>query len=375
MNATKQFFTYILVCVSLLLGAASVSWAADVSTPDDAAKFLAGVQPSANSPLASLTHTSSWQRHAMRFDSAWKNLDQRQLSRIRAWSKENLREPKPSNVFYMFSGPDFLYADAFFPDASVYVLSGLEPVGSVPELTGLSPRSISTGLANIETSLGSVLNHSFFITKEMRGRLHASRFTGALPILYVFLERSGKVIRETSLVRLDAEGGLQPSGDAQSPGGAEGVKIVFSNRDGREQTLYYFSTNLANDGVKKSGFLKFCDKLGVGYGFVKSASYLLHGDEFSTVRQFLLDHTTAMVQDDSGIPVKFFDQEAWDLHPFGRYTAPIRIFSRYSQARLREAFHRGHATPLNFGVGYKWRPHESNLLLATKKAAGKTAGR
>ena len=35
-------------------------------------------------------------------------------------------------MFYMFSGPDFLYADAFYSKATTYVLSALDP-GPVPE--------------------------------------------------------------------------------------------------------------------------------------------------------------------------------------------------------------------------------------------------
>ena len=297
MNNIKQFSIYAILFITLVLGAGRISWEADAVTSNDVARFLAGFQPAAQSPLAPLAQTLNWRRHAMYFDAAWRNLEKRQLSNIRGWTKENLKEPHSSTVFYMFSGPDFLYADAFFPDASVYVLSGLEPVGAVPPLTELPEHSISTGLAAIESSLSHVLNYSFFITREMSGRLRASRFTGALPILYVFLGRSGKVIGEVTYVSLDAEGELHPAGGARSSG-AEGVKIVFSSADGRQQTLYYFSTNLANDSVKKSGFLKFCDTLGSGYGLVKSASYLLHGEGFSTVRQFLLAHTTAIIQDD-----------------------------------------------------------------------------
>ena len=40
----------------------------------------------------------------------------------------------------MFSGPDFLYATSFFPNASTYVLAGLEPTGDIPQLTNLSHR-------------------------------------------------------------------------------------------------------------------------------------------------------------------------------------------------------------------------------------------
>ena len=44
-------------------------------------------------------------------------------ARIRAWSANNITTPPPT-MFYMFSGPDFLYANAFYPNAKTYVLSG-----------------------------------------------------------------------------------------------------------------------------------------------------------------------------------------------------------------------------------------------------------
>jgi hypothetical protein len=363
----RRFALSLGVCL-FLTQAAPVQAA---SGPDEAARLLAGMQLPASSSLEPLTHSVHWQRHARYFDSAWSHLDRRQLSRVRAWSEENLKTPRPSNLFYMFSGPDFLYADAFFPDASVYVLSGLEPVGNVPELSELSSRSFSAGLYGLESSLRTVLNYSFFITREMRSTLQASRLTGALPVLYVFLARADKTIRETTFITLDAEGAVRPESGAPSREDIKGVMIVFSGRDGRERTLYYFSTDLSNDGVRKSGFLKFCEKLGAGAGLIKSASYLLHSDEFSSVRQFLLDHLQVLVQDDSGVPARFFKSEEWELHPFGHYITPISLFSQYSQAKLREVYRREHAAPLRFGVGYRWR--DPNLLLARKKDGGQQA--
>ena len=46
---------------------------------------------------------------------------------------ENITDPRPV-LFYFFSGPDFLYANAFFPAANTYVLAGLEPVGHIAAL-------------------------------------------------------------------------------------------------------------------------------------------------------------------------------------------------------------------------------------------------
>ena len=90
------------LAAALLLAAALPARAADTATADDTAKFLAGMMPSADSPLTPLTRDPAWQRHARFFDTAFAQLEQRQLSKIRAWSETNLAAPRPT-MFYMFS--------------------------------------------------------------------------------------------------------------------------------------------------------------------------------------------------------------------------------------------------------------------------------
>ena len=179
--------------------------AADIVTADDTAKFLAGMMPSADSPLTPLTRDTAWQRHAKFLDTAFAQLEQRQLSKIRAWSEAHLAAPRPT-MFYMFSGPDFLYADAFYSKATTYVLSALEPPGSVPDLTRLPRVGVGAALYSVERSLRSILSFSFFITKQMKTDLHAGQINGTLPVLYVFLARSGKTIRSVTPVALDDKG-------------------------------------------------------------------------------------------------------------------------------------------------------------------------
>ena len=147
-----------------------------------------------------------------------------------------------------------------------------------------------------------MLSYSFFITKKMRATSAPPRFRGTLPILYIFLARSGKTIQEVDLVSINADGAVVPAGQDDAQSAAPGVKIVFSGSDGKPQTLYYFRTDISDDGLKKSGFLKFAGELGKGDSFIKSASYLPHDDSFSKIREFLLDRSQALVQDDSGIP-------------------------------------------------------------------------
>lgn len=355
----------------MLAVSAAPARSAETATADDTARFLAGLPPSANSPLAPLTKDPAWQQHARNFDSIFGREDSAKLSKVRAFAKEYLTE-KHDTMLYMFSGPDFLYATSFFPNASTYVLAGLEPTGDIPLLTDLSHATIDGSLHNLEASMGSLLNLSFFITKNMKVQLHEGPIFGTLPILYVFLARTGKTIHEVSLVGLGTDGNFlkdEPSKGAHSiaRSAAPGVKIVFSAGNGPKQTLYYFSTNLADGSIERSGFLAFCEKLGLADSFIKSASYLLHSGGFSKVRNMLLDRSATILEDDSGIPLAYFDRKKWRLQPFGHYVGPLNIFGRSYQPAMAELFRR--ATPIDFGIGYRWRTNESNLLLAQKGAS------
>ena len=73
------------LAAAMLFAALTAVRAADTATADDTAKFLAGMMPSADSALTPLTKDPAWQRHAKFFDTAFAQLEQRQLSRIRAW--------------------------------------------------------------------------------------------------------------------------------------------------------------------------------------------------------------------------------------------------------------------------------------------------
>jgi hypothetical protein len=351
------------MAAGLILAATLGANAADSANVDDTARVLAGLSPQEGSPLGSLTREPAWQHHARFLDSAFAQLEQRQISRVRAWADTNLAAPKPT-MFYFFSGPDFLYADAFYSKASTYVMAALEPPGSMPDLARMPRGSINSALANIDHSLASLMNFSFFITKRMKADLHVGEISGALPLLLVFMERSGKSIRDVTPITLDEDGNVltgSEDGRARAP---RGVRILFAGKDGVEKTLYYFSTDLSNSGVKSSGFLKFCETLAPGNSLIKSASYLLHSGSFTKTRDFLLANSATIIQDDSGIPLGFYNPKKWRFFPFGRYAGPISEFAGRYQQPYAELFRR--AQPMDFGIGYRWRSHESNLLLAVR---------
>jgi hypothetical protein len=356
-------FRVFAFAAAIMLTAVVSARAADTVTADDTARFLAGMQPSADSPLMPLTKDPSWQRHARFFDAAFGQLEQRQLAKIRTWADANLAAPKPT-MFYMFSGPDFLYADAFYSKASTYVLSALEPPGSVSDLTKLPRGGVGAALYNVERSLSSILSFSFFITKQMKVDLHAGQISGTLPILYVFLARTGKTIRSVTPVRLDRNGTAYFGDENSGRNTVSGTRLIFADSNGMEKTLYYFATDLSDAGIRTSGFLKFCAGLAPGNSLIKSASYVLHTRHFATVRNFILANSATIIQDDSGIPLVYYNQKRWRFFPFGRYIRPIDEFPGLYQQSYAELFRR--AQPMDFGIGYRWRANESNLLLSVR---------
>ena len=166
-----------LLALAVVVTPAPSAMAFEGARPDDVARFLAGLEPAENSPLVPLTREAAWRYHARALDLAWAGLEHRRLAKIRAWSAEHLTDRQPV-VLYMFSGPDFLYVDAFFPKRKTYVLSGLEPVGQVPVVANPSRRSLASALAGLRASVGSSLDYSFFKTKQMKATFSSNGFKG-----------------------------------------------------------------------------------------------------------------------------------------------------------------------------------------------------
>lgn len=332
------------------------------ASANDQARYLAGLNVDA-SALEPLAREQAWQDHAAEFQRAWIDVEERQLGPIRAWMPATLNyiHADPSPLFYMFSGPDMLYAHAFFPNAGTYILCGREPVGEIPDVEKLRPGVRAAALGNLRKSLNAILSYSFFITADMKNDLNATQLSGTLPVMMVFLARSGCQVTGVELVKLSDTGDVT-QGKSKTPG----VKITFRGTTGRTQTLYYFTTDLSNWGIKSNpGFMAFCQKQGQGNGFTKAASYLMHMSEFSTVRDFLLTGTRNLIQDDSGIPWIHFKGDQWVMGLYGSYPGPIELFAKHDQPDLRAAFAQHKTGDLPFGFGYQWRVGVSSMIVGT----------
>src|SRR5204863_6147582 len=138
-------------------------------------RFLAGLP--VEGPLAPLTQADVWDNHAAAMDQAWMKKEHFQLGPIREWMATYADEyyQSANTMYYMFGGPDFLYAHAFFPNANTYILAGLEPVGQVPDLSRLNPEVLGGELSALRDSMKTILTTNYLFTRALRTALVEGR--------------------------------------------------------------------------------------------------------------------------------------------------------------------------------------------------------
>lgn len=343
---------------------------------DDTARFLAGLPGNPGSPFADLEQTEAWTDHRARLDPAWKNLDGTLVAGLHEFAKSELSDPalRAAIVFYPFSGPDALYATTCFPNNTTYVLVALEPSGTLPTVKQLSRKQdLADYLRATRDTMGSVLGRSFFITREMDHQFRGQVTDGLLlPILEV-LVRLHNTILGFRYTRLDDAGRLidrDLSYKPRTPYGDKGLQIAYrSDLDQSVHQMYYLTINLDDEHLKTNQpFVKYAVELKGAVTLLKATSYMMHRDEFSTIRDLILANSQAVLQDDSGIPFHFLSSATWKVQLFGEYTRPYGSFRYLIQSDLQKAYHDPGVRPLPFRIGYGYGKVNSNLLLARRIA-------
>ncbi|MDR3555038.1 MAG: hypothetical protein P4L55_09820 [Syntrophobacteraceae bacterium] len=354
---------------------------------NDYAHLIAGI-PDSQSALASLQSRPAWVEYSKFFHRSWMNLDKRLLVPERSWSQKELGDAASSEraVFYPFSGPDFANVNAFFPKANTYVLVALEPLGDIPGLTDMTDGQFGSYLQSMKNSLHDLLNVNYFLSAHMDAQIEETKIKGVLPILLLMLARDNAQVLEVRYLTMGRNGEVRvfpargttvqevPAIETtdMTMKDVEGIRIIFKAADSeaKPQTLYYFYVNLCNSAFDSNRyFLNFLRRLGPFTTFMKSASYVMFDPETSSARQFMLDNSRYIVQEDSGIPLKYFDSSDWSLRFYGHYVKPISTFKEAYQEELASVYKTDKKIkPLPFGFGYFYNPGKANLMFAARKS-------
>ncbi len=341
-------------------------------TVDDLARYLAGVPGREGSAFKAAEEDKTWKLHAAQSELGWSRFLAQRQPLMRDFTKAHLSAlpyTQP-NLFYPFGGPDIMTAQTFYPAADYYVLVGLEPPGSLPDARMVLDTAASY-LPKLRGSLGSILSKSFFITKEMDLQLRGQAADGLLPVMLIELVRNGNTVRGMLPISLSKDGvWVKRNPNQGAAGKTDGVAVEFSDAAGAVHTLAYFSLNLHNQIYKdNTAFHRFLDRLVPTSAMFKSTSYMPHKKDFDLIRSQVLERASAVVQDDSGIPFRFFDPAVWQVDLFGHYDQPYGNFRGFKQEDMRQAYgDPARVNELPFSIGYGFGRMKSNLIVAKKKS-------
>jgi len=337
---------------------------------DHVARMMAALPLPETAPanIKQLRQANNIKAHYTQFESAWKKLEAKKLTKMRKWRDNEIADlnKEGTNLFYPFAGPDFLNAYLLFPNCENYLLFGLEKMGKLPTAAQLK----GNYLYSLRKSLAILMNRNYFITRDMMNSLN-SNVKGVLPLVAVFMARSGNKILSIQKVYVQKDGTPKyvAFDDTKYYPGIKGVTVEFKNsqRD-LPQRLYYFGTDFVDAAMRsKKHLVKFIKGFANKMAFTKSASYLLHGYNFSTIRNIILNNTSAVVQDDTGVPYRFY-KDKWKVKLYGKYARPIRDFKYGFQRDLNQQFRTDKTVkPINFTFGYHWWTDKSSILVCRKK--------
>ena len=338
---------------------------------EDIVSFISGMPHGSSGCLARLDSITRWEQFSYRMDSGFFDLDTARFAKMERWADSELVDCHGNTtLFYPFGGPDFLNANIFYPNAAKYILIGLEPVGALPDLCNMTAEQINKYLEDVRYSLKDIFKRSYFITGNMIGSLKKNSVNGAIPLISLFIERNGYNIVSISHVGIDSSGICQLTDSLKNIiKFTHGVKIDFAADTGRGvQSVYYFQTDISDEGLKKNpAFQKYLSQLPQSYTYLKAASYLMHGKDFSVIRNTVFEKSKSILQDDSGIAYRYFDKKNWEIHLFGSYIRPGKEFSWINETDLSRAYADPSVKPVPFTLGYNWRTQHINLLYAIRK--------
>ncbi len=356
---------------------------------NDNARFTAGLKGEEGSDFIKLENNPDWKQYAVWSNSIWTRLGEGQLQKVKTWAAQELVFAPPVNnsvenksftLFYPFSGADFLYANTLFPKVDKCIMIGLEPSGKVPDIRKIPTDFWENYFLALRTAMDDILTASFFKTKDMKVDFKIQELKGTLPIMMVFLARTGHKIVTMEPVEINDSGLIVDSRFEQAAihqyNHMNGIRITYekdsASSDTPQKEVYYFSIDLSNASLaQKPALSRFLDHNGDVITFIKSASYLMHERNFATIRSLILQHSYVLVQDDSGIPLKYIigpdSGEEWEPEFYGGYKAPIPMFKGFYQEDLKTNFADTSKTkPLPFRIGYG-NTSKSNILVAKKK--------
>jgi hypothetical protein len=335
----------------------------------ETAALLAGLELPAGSPLQPLVEGAAYAEYRDRTERAWRRYVQANLRGIERWRGQHLADSLPATVFYPMGGPDVINALTFFPRARELIVVGLEPPGPIPIARDLPRDEILRWLEEGHAARRTLLTANLFRSGEMKDGMRRSPLASVPALLLFFLARAGYEVDDLFSIAVDATGRARPvRGEVRRPGMMAGCELLFRRRGDATQRRWRYVRLDLSDATQQTYPLLLAGLVGSGElaTMLKAASYLPHQPDFSALRRVILERSRLVLEDDSGVPLRYFAAERWTLSVFGRYRV-IKKFARKFQPDLDELIRDRSPGELPFAYGYGFSPARSHVIIARRR--------
>ena len=277
----------------------------------------------------------------------------------------------PHEVVYPFGGGDLMAALALFPEAEVITTLSLELAGDPRRLLGIKdPKVLKTSLSAIANASASTLMSNDSLSKnlsatqqgELPGQLSMHLMGLALadqePVsvrffrvepdgsLHYFTADEVKELEGTTAANLKSN--WKPPDFSPAFANVEVQFVPRGKPDAPRRIHRHLAANLANDQLPP-GVLKHLEAKGKVIAMTKAASYLLWREAFTTIRNYLLAHSTYMVSDSTGIPPSHWTSAGCAVKTYGSFEKSFLGTWDGYQEELRKAFTTAQKLPMRFG--------------------------
>jgi hypothetical protein len=299
----------------------------------------------------------------------------------------------PSRVVYPFGGGDLVTALAVFPRAVEITTISLEAPGDVRLVRNVIPKARLRGALrmtgqNVRKLLGfsysNTVNLDVGARQALPGEivLHLAGLEvhdlEAVSLRYFDIGVDGSVRYLTSDELGESDAASASSKRTPLHDRFDNIEIGFAPRGRRApiKTLRHIAQDLSNSALGRSpGLLKYLAAQGPVAAMTKAASHLMWSDDFSAIREYLLDHAVWMVSDSTGVPPRFATAAGFVQEPYGVFEGPSLYgpVERLDSLGFRQLFAESPKRPLGFRFGYGDVGRRAHLIVTRKAAKAEPA--
>ena len=297
----------------------------------------------------------------------------------------------PTTVVYPFGGGDLISALTTYPEAKEITTMSLEHAGDPRRIKGITAKQLKASLALIRSTSSGLLTANDSKTENlMKGQ--RGEVPGQLAFFLIALAVHGYEPISLKYLKTNADGSIRYLGQTEldelqkkeakllnkvwvAPDFSEAfdnLELIAVKKGGdpvKDRIVHrHFAQNLDDDHFgKDEGMKNYLKARSPIVAMTKAASYLLWRDQFSTIRNYLLDNMLFMVSDSTGIPPKFATKAGFTQEAYGKFAESFLGANAEYNADFVKLWK--DAKPLAFRYGYLDKNLSKHMLITRKVAA------